>query len=321
MTTTAGADRSRLAQVLASLLLVLPLGAALAAVLTWRDRLPDPLPRHWNLSGEMDGSSDLTAFTGIVVGALAVLTVVALVLVWAVRTHDVAGFSTSLTGGMTWFLAAVFVGTLAVSVDAARAEDVGVPVAGLVVGVVLGVAVAFALFRLVPALPAREQVVGPISSSLTFADDERVVWIGSASSRRLRWLGVVVAVVGALGVVGVGPGSLILLAVGVVVALTSTVTTRIDDHGVRVRWTALGLVGSRTPLADVVGVEVTQARPGEWGGWGFRVSPRGVAHLVRSGEAIVVSRRGRTDMLVTVDGAEQARDVLAGLLAREAARA
>lgn len=320
MTTTAGADRSRLSDAAASALLLLPVVAMLAALGAWRDRLPDPLPRHWNFAGEVDGTTGLVAFTVWVVGAVGVLTVVGLVLVWAVRSRDVAGFSAALAGGLAWFMGALYIGTLLESLDAARAEDVALPLLAIVVGGVVALAVGFALAKLVPALPSGEQTVDAPANSLTFDVDEKVVWIGSASSRALRWIGVAVAAVGGVGVPVAGQGSLILVLVGVVVALTSTVATRIDDAGVRVRWTALGVVGTTTPLAEVVGVEVTEARPGEWGGWGYRMSSRGSAHLVRAGEAIVLHRRGRKDLLITVDGADQARGVVAGLIAREAAR-
>lgn len=321
MTTTAGAERSRLLDVAASLLLVLPVAAVVAAFMAWRDRLPDPFPRHWNLAGEVDGTTALGTFVSLVVGAVVGLALLGLVVVWAVRSRDVAGFTASLAGGLAWFLSSLFVGSLAASLDVVSAGEVELPVVGLVAGAVIGLLVAFALSKLVPALASGEHAVAPPSSSLTFDAGEKVVWIGSASSSALRWIGVAVAVAGGVGVTVAGLGSLILLLVGVVMALTSTVATRIDDAGVRVRWTALGVVGTTTPLAQVTGVEVTQARPGEWGGWGYRLSSRGTAHLVRAGEAIVLQRRGRKDLLITVDGAEQACDVLAGLLARQASSA
>ena len=62
MTTAATSTRGTpAARWLAGLLVaVLPLLFIVQTYRSWRDRLPDPMPSHWNASGQVDGTTSLS---------------------------------------------------------------------------------------------------------------------------------------------------------------------------------------------------------------------------------------------------------------------
>lgn len=308
-------------KVAATLLLVLAPALALVGAWALRDRVPDPLPRHWNLAGDVDGTTGFVAFSALVLGTTAVLAVVGLALVWAVKDRQVAGFSAPLTGWLVWFLSVLYVGTLVASRDVARAEDVSLPMLAVGAALVVSVVVALLMVKLVPAVRSQEDGVTARGSSLTLGEGERVVWVGTAGSRTFLLIGVLVALAGAVVLTLVGLGGLLPMVIGLAMMWSHSITVRVDDAGVHVVWGPLGWPGGSTALSEIAGVETTVVRPGEWGGWGYRMSSKGSAHLVRGGEGLVLHRHGRKDLLITVDRAEQGRDVLAALLERRDATA
>ena len=102
---------------------------------------------------------------------------------------------------------------------------------------------------------------------------------------------------------------------GLMVAVTSARVV-VDRDGVRV--STLGLSWSRIPIERVASAEVGQVSAlGDFGGWGWRIGRDGRRGFVtRSGEALVVHRRGEPDVLVTVDDARGAAAVVNTLAAR-----
>ncbi|MFC6152667.1 DUF1648 domain-containing protein [Nocardioides yefusunii] len=312
----AASSRSVRQGLVASLLLIVAPAGALVLALVWRDRLPDPLPRHWNTSGDVDGTSGFVVFTALVLGAAAVLAVLGVVL--ARRARDVAGFSAPLTGWLTWFLSILYVGTLVASLDAARAEDVALPWVWILVALGVSMVVGLVLTKLLPPTVQRPPEAVAASSGLRLGDDEKVVWVGGARSFSFVWMGGLLALAGAVLLVVVGWVGLVLVAVGLLMGWMHSITVRIDDAGVRAVWGPFGWPGTRTALSDVELVSIEDAQPLQWGGWGYRMSTRGTAHMVRAGEAIVLERRGKKPLLITVDGADQAAEVLTALLERAA---
>ncbi len=71
----------------------------------------------------------------------------------------------------------------------------------------------------------------------------------------------------------------------------------------------------RVPLARIESAGWEDVSPGQWGGWGLRVSGRGVAYVTRSGSGLVVRLSGGRARLVTVEDADRGAAVLEALLA------
>ncbi|TQC47657.1 hypothetical protein EEB14_19055, partial [Rhodococcus sp. WS4] len=151
------------------------------------------------------------------------------------------------------------------------------------------------------------------------APGERAAWTGYA---RGRWAGVLALAMALATVVSALVGALWLAVLFLVLAILggafASVTVQIDRAGLtlsswNVRW-------RRIPLDSVDEARATEIRPMEWGGWGYRFTPRGTAVVIRGGEGIVVTRRDGRPFAVTVDGAAQGAALLNSLVAPRAAR-
>src|SRR5690606_37397451 len=115
------------------------------------------------------------------------------------------------------------------------------------------------------------------------------------------------------------PATIPLAIVSVALALISEVTVRIDARGVHTLWGPFGWPRPHIPLEQITAARAEHIRPLEWGGWGYRVSPRGIAAVIRRGPGLVISRSGRPDYAVTIPHAAVGADVLNALLTRERA--
>jgi hypothetical protein len=306
----------RLRQVLAALVaLQAPLWAAGTALLL-RDDVPDPLPTHWNLSGDVDGTSGLTAFTAVVLTVVAAAAVVALGCVVRARRTTHAGLAAAVATWAAGLPAALYVATLAGAAGAGHAGQVRLPLAGVALATLVPFLAAFLVLRLLPTQRPAELPITPPASSLTLADGEHVVWVGQASSRPLLAGGVVLA----LGAVPlwfvVWPAALVAGAWALVLAWVHVVTVRVDDAGVAVSWGPARWPRVRVALDEIAGAEADRIEPLRWGGWGYRLTTRGRAAVARRGPGIVLTLRDGRRFAATVDRPEAAVDLVNALVAR-----
>lgn len=206
-----------------------------------------------------------------------------------------------------------------------RVDDPTFPVWWAVLTLAVGVAVAvpptIALVRTAAPVPAHD--VPP----LDVPTDARVAWRARVGSPWFAGLGVVLVVGGVVAAwattsasasAGIGAaavsGGLLVLA-GIAVAVLARVECTVDRRGLRLTstWTRIPLV--RVPLDRIESCGWEQVSPGQWGGWGYRISGRGVAYVVRSGPGLVVRLRGGGARVVTVADAERGAAALGALLA------
>lgn len=307
----------RLRQLLAALVVLQAPLWAIGTALLLRGDVPDPLPTHWDLGGDVDGTSGLAAFTTIVLGVVVLAAAVALVLVAR------AGHRTALGGlgaaAATWVAglpAALFVATLVASADAVRAADVRLPVLSIVAATLVPFVAAFAVHRLLPApLPDAEAPPAP-PSSLVLADGERVAWVGQASSGRMLVAGVVLG----LGTVplwfAVWPAALAAGLAAVALAWTHVVTVRVDDAGVAVSWGPAQWPRVRVPVDRIASAQAEHVEPLRWGGWGYRRTTRGRAAVARRGPGLVLTLRDGQRFAATVDRPEPAAELVNALVGR-----
>ncbi|RIJ53893.1 DUF1648 domain-containing protein, partial [Clavibacter phaseoli] len=106
-----------------------------------------------------------------------------------------------------------------------------------------------------------------------------------------------------------------LLVAGLAMLALARVVVTADRRGFRVvsAWTGIPIM--RVPLARIESAGWEDVSPGQWGGWGLRLSGRGLAYVTRSGPGLVVRLRGGRARLVTVADADRGAAVLEGLLA------
>ncbi|GIG28402.1 lipase chaperone [Cellulomonas marina] len=297
------------------------LGTAAALVASWRSRLPDPVAVHFGPGGA-DGYSALGPFVTLGLGLFAALAVAGwLVAVRWGRDAMTRRIGVGLAAGLAAFGAVLVAGVLALQrglADAARTPDVDPVVTGAVVaGLVLGGLCAWA----VPAdasAPATDP--GPLDGPrLPLGPQERAVWTGRVVSRVAVALGGGATLLVAALAVGLRiPGLLVLVAALAALVVTgAVVVVTVDATGLTAR-SPLGWPRYRIPLDEVLGARATHVRPlADFGGWGYRLGRGGrVGYVLRTGDALEVSRTGGRTFVVTVDDAATAAALLTTLAER-----
>ena len=291
----------------------------LITYLALRARLPEPLPVHWGLHGEVNNTASIGGFFTATLVISAALALAALAAIYLAHTPIAGRMLAAMLVFGTWMAAGTWVATVAVSAGAARAQDVSLPWYAIVPVVAVPILLGIGAWWILPGEWQNSGVPAAAPSGLVFAPGEAGVWIDHAHATWARWAAVVAALV-AVALWWVAPP--VVIPVGVVavaLAMTSELAVRIDARGVHTLWGPFGWPRPRIPLDIITAVCTEHINPMQWGGWGYRVSPRGVAAVIRSGPGLVISRTGRPDYAVTVPHAAEGVDVLNALLTRERA--
>ncbi|MGW2864959.1 DUF1648 domain-containing protein [Streptomyces sp. NPDC001205] len=309
---------------------VLPFLLALAVDLTayalLRGRLPDPMAGHFTAGGTADGTQSHTSYLVFVLvvhlGLAALWTIVA-------RTAD------PVLRGMRWMIGAGYavaglVGYLMVAVllanaDAADPARVRMPPWQLAVAAGCGALAAGigSLLLLTVPLPAPAPSPGPgEAEQLDLAEGEVAGWMRRAPSRVLLLTGLAVVAAGlVLLYAGGWRPALAMLGGGLLCLAFSRPYVTVDRRGLTARPTALPWPRIRVPLSDVDRAVSREVKIlAEYGGWGYRMRPGKSGLMLRSGEAIVVRRRGGREFAVTVDDSTTAAALLNTLAHRAAGR-
>jgi hypothetical protein len=257
--------------------------------------------------------------------------------VWLAAILAVSGFVATILVGLAvhrslrnlfaGYAAGVSVG-LAVGLYANTLEQVG-PNAdtsplGLVVGPFAGLAVGWLIagwVRQPPVEPAPTSTTPLVT--LDLSPEARLAWAGWT---RRTWVNraslaipVAVPTIVVLWWLGAPFGFAYLPIAG---ALTGRLlATR--PREVAIDYSGVGLrsgpsVGPAVPISEIRSAESTIISvPRDFGGWGRVVAPDGrLGWITRSGEALVVHRVGKSDVVYTVDGADEAAAVLNTHVAR-----
>ncbi len=301
-----------------ALALIAPVLASIGYLAT-RDRLPDPLPVHWNLHGAVDNTAHVGGFFTATLLIAALLALAVFAAIYLARTPIAGRMLAALLAFGAWMAAGVWVTTAMASMDAASARDVSLSWYTIVLLVGVPLAAGVAVWAVLPGQWQHPDAPAVTSPGLVLDAGEVVVWIDHVHAPWARW-GAVLAAAAAVVMFFIAPPAAIPLGiVAVAGALLSEIVLRIDARGVHTLWGPFGWPHTRIPLEQIVAARSERIRSVEWGGWGYRVSPRGVAVVIRSGPGLVVSRSGRPDYAVTTRHAEAGAEVLSALLARERA--
>lgn len=325
---------------------IVPAGMLLIAaiiVLAWYPELPDPVATHWGTDGVDGFGPRWTIFMPALIGAAIVLAFAVL----ALFAHRVpreylsggGGVIADADGTPQWSMTARMLGAANLGLaallamltvvtsgvqrgitDARHAPDVTVPVL-LGIGLLLALGVVGWFLQPKVATPApREAPEGTEAAPL--AASERAAWFGTAAIARggQLALGALWAVAAGMTVFTLAAGDAggavwILVAVTlftlVAIACSLVFRVRVSAAGLRVR-SVTGWPNTRIPLGDIAKVAVVQVNPfAEFGGWGWRWGADGRRGVVlRTGEALQVTRQNGRVFVVTVDGAAEAAAVL-----------
>lgn len=301
----------------AAVLLLAPAFVGGVALLVGGD-VPDPLPTHWNLAGEVDGTTSRRAFTVAVAVVVGFATVTGLVLVATARRGPARRTGAAATAWLAWLAAVLHAITLAAASGADSATGVDLPLAIALPGMLAPLGAAALIHRLLPR-GGREHVPGPVpTSGLDLADGERVVWVGRATSRGALAVGVVLALLALPLWFAVWPAAVAATIAAIAVGWIHQITVRVDDAHLTVSWGPALWPRIRVALVDVAGASVQEIEPLRWGGWGYRRTVRGRAAVVRRGPGVVLELRDGQRFAVTVDEPAPAADLVNAVLVRSA---
>ncbi len=305
--------RTRLAVVAPGMVVLL---ALVVAALVAAPSLPDRMAVHFGADGTADGwSSPWPVFwitLAVTAGAVALA-------IAALRMPD------RRTAATLVLVANLFAGSLGTAwIVLAATNTVGdgtlsgwwtVPF--LAVSAVIAAVPVVALVRSAPPVPAHD--VEP----LRIGADTRVAWRARIGSRWFAALGAVVVGLGIGTGLAIAPADLgtavasgaVLVVAGLAVLVLARVELTVDRRGMRLTstWTRIPLM--RVPLERIESCGWEDVSPGQWGGWGYRFSGRGVAYVVRSGPGLVARLRGGRARMVTVPDAAGGAAALGALLA------
>ncbi|MFE2292936.1 DUF1648 domain-containing protein [Streptomyces sp. NPDC059452] len=311
---------------LAALPFVLAFLVELILFIALKDRLPDRLASHFDISGKADGYADRNTYLLVTAPMLLMLGAMWVLMVVSGRFYGRA--HRWLIGGgwaVATFLLYVLGAALVVNLDAPEGGAAGdFPMWHLAVALgaaVLAGGAGLLLARLVPAPEDPAAGRNPEDRERIVLSDGEVA--GWARTTGAWWLPLTALVLVALGAwVGydatwyAGAPALLL---GLLALTFSRVHVTVDRRGL----TVSGLLPwprFRVPLERI---EAADSRPvnalAEFGGWGYRIRPGGAGFIVRSGEAIVARRTGGREFTVTVEDSATGAALLNTLVDRHRA--
>ncbi|HEY8453795.1 MAG: DUF1648 domain-containing protein [Micromonosporaceae bacterium] len=284
----------------------LPLLAMTGTALAWQERLPDPMPTHWGVDGRADGVTPLAAVltTLGVVAAVGVLVagVAAGTRRWSWHARRAVAAAGAVGAGFatgTWLMSAL------AALDAADAYRVPAPTWHLALLLTAAILPAAGVFAALGPAPAGSPAAGRPAADLPRVDlstGQRAAWYEVTVPHGM----VVVLAVSLLATALVGAlarsvwAAAPTVAVVLIVGLAFTVLRlTVDRRGLRIRFGPWGWPQVTVNLDEIEYAEVTEVRPSEWGGWGYRMRPRGRALVLRRGPGVRLALSGGRQFVAT----------------------
>jgi MFS family permease len=297
-----------------------PLIAALPGLIllvsAW-DRLPETVASHFSLTGQADGTAGRLSLLALVVALPVLLAAVFAAVAAAPAARHGRTDTGRLMVCLSWATGVLIggLGLLVVSVNLDAVDPLAavLPGVGMLAVLAATVGAGFLGWPLTPASPIVRVDAGD-APVLRLGPTERASWSGRCGSWLLGGGGVLLLVAGVLvGVLGSWVGGAALVVAGLLLTWCSVLVVTVDRTGLAVGMGPIGFPRLRVPLAEVAEAHVEDVMPLGYGGWGLRFLPGTVAVVLRSGPAIVVTRRSGRTLVVTVDDAETAVGLLNGL--------
>lgn len=296
----------------------LTLAATALLLVSWRGDLPDLLATHWTASGQPDGFSSRASILTMLIGFGAIVVIGAPILAARAKSSAAVRSIVPLIAGVGAFLLVFLLATAAPQRGVADAATVALPGWAFLWGALAGVGGGLLTLLLLPRWTSEPpEAVTPARAS-TLGDTERPVWTRVVS---IAVPGTVVAVSATLLMVAlavvVDAWWMLLVAAFLALVMVAMLTVRVvvDASGLRVAG-PFGWPQVRIGLDDIASVATARVHAlREFGGWGYRVAFSGPlagakGFVLRSGPAIVVTRRSGAIEVVAVDDAETGANLL-----------
>lgn len=297
---------------------LLPLGAVGVSWLLWRDQLPAELASHWSGTGVPDDFMGTGTALGLGLALTGIPAIIALVSTFMATLRPallrgIVGFAgmASGIGAGTWLISA------GLTLQAGSAENA-------VLGGWLAALIASFLFGAVPYFIAPKPKFSSIKheSRVQLGEQESGAWSRTISSKFMLWLPVGLIFLTALILIpaitegelsAVWMTAISMLACILISGLIAHMQVTVDWRGLRIVSTLARIPLKRISLDQIAAVEVTEIRPSEWGGWGYRVMPGRSAMVMGAGPGLIVTTTADKQFAVTVEDPETAAGLLLAL--------
>lgn len=330
-------DRERALKRSRLLGLWLPLGllaVVVAVQVALLPRLPDPAAVHWGASGAADGWGPGWSFpllTALVGGGVVALTAVASQAGRARHNSTLdLRFVSAMNLWLVGFLGSLMLVLVAIQVGLDDASDVAMPLWMLLPSLAIGIVLGLLGWFLTPRVEG-DDLSSTTPDAVTVRPGEQVVWLRTVSMSRVALAVMLAALASSLAVLVIALfaveataetwiiGGTALLVCLLAVAFT-VFHIRVDATGLGAR-SAFGWPRVHIPLEEIESIDLVEINPlGDFGGWGWRYNPgHGQGIVLRSGEALRVTRTNGKLLTVTIDDAATAAALLRGLKDRNRA--
>jgi hypothetical protein len=299
--------------------LLLPIVAiVLAVVLPLVDRgaLPDPIAIHWGFDGRPDGSAPFLVHVIAMVTITALLAIVPLVGAGS-APRPTARMLVGLSHALAMLMLLLNHFTLRANRGATDWREAA-PLQPLALLGMLGVALLAGLLgqRLAAWRPDRPVPQRPVVPAPTIRAGEVLVWVGRQTLLLGQVAGPLLLVAGVVLAPFVPREVAVVLspslaAAGLLLWGLTSVRVSVGPAGLRAGFGPFGWPRLTVRLTDITAVTVEDVVPMVYGGWGYRIVPGVRAVVIRAGEGLRLGRRGRSDLVITIDDAAVAAGVLA----------
>jgi hypothetical protein len=242
----------------------LPLAAVLGSFLLWRDRLPPELASHWSGTGAWPGLRSATRRGGFLIAGFAAGAAAQTWLVSAYLTMQ-AGDPYEVVQGAWSFLGFVAIG-----------------------------------YGLIPFFiaPKPQLISHDATERIDLNPGENGAWSRTTTAKLFLWTALaLIALEITIYTVAAANGSSADAVLGLLVGgAVIVVLVALSRYRVTADWRGLQVVSSllriplkRIRLEDISTVESAQLLPGQWGGWGYRITPGRSALILRKGPGLIVT--------------------------------
>lgn len=294
--------------------------------LAMSDRMPNEVAVHFDGSFTANGYSSLPVFVTTL--AISAFLVAGLLVLGAVN-----GLAPGWAGRLQGAVTSATLMMLSALIPAILIPQAGLDTASLVVLprwsllLILGFTICgLGLGAIAPPVSAQSEH-NVSSTDVVLTGNDRAVWFGAGrvnTALSLIVWGALLAVALLTFLINrntsISVWALIAMLAGALflVALLYSVHVRVDSHGVHWRY-FLGIPRGSISYDALKDVEVAHIRPGEWGGWGWRVGPLGTGLIIRGGEGLRLQRKGKNDLYITVDDARSGAGLIKAFQRRASA--
>lgn len=299
-----------------SIIVLLPLVAmtvvATVRPLQWISLVPDPMATHFDAEGNPDGFSAPITSIALITG---INLVVVIAVVLALRLKFLTGLQGRFLSGSAAFTV-VLISVIQLELFKSQssltvATEASFPMS--IMGMTLGfAAIAGISIGLVPTpAPSATHEATPEHSSAQ-STPEDLTWRSVEMMHPGVQFVVLLAIASVLGFLTLAPGwiSLVIAVVTVILVIaTWGWRLRIDNHGLSYAG-FLGLPRGNIPHASIASAEVTDIRPGEWGGWGWRISGAGTGLITRAGSGLRITRTNGQVLEISTQDAVTAANLI-----------